>query len=755
MRLLAIALLFVASPFSAAVAQKPPVRMQMETMSIRGRSGAAIPVRIKLEHEDNQLLEGDLLLTIYQAVQTESDILAHLRYEGIVLQGTDYFMQVILPPVAHSWKQQYLITAWFETADGKRISLSLDEDNPNEPRELLTPSPNVRTSLVCSCSGQVDYQTPSKNLKFLNRTLSLSNYAPRASSANLNGAQTSPTNSTQAYGNPNEIRYYAAAWDALDLPENPLHLTCFDVVLLADQALGRLETSQLDALKAWVDAGGSLCVLADKQPLKSIHESFLKTLFESPSDPSFQISRNKTGQLEILSESQSKFFNRRYGLGAISLISAADKLEETFTAEDKGQLVGHLWNVRHDSSILKGEPWIDKDVIEWMKQQGYTIRKIGNQWRVTGFDTYKGYVNDWFQSLNDVAVVFQHNQDLSPQQNRLTSTANTALMPDGVRMVPAWVIATLLVAYVLAIGPLDYWLLGLLKARKFTWILFPVTTAFFTGLTIMIAHGYMSSTETGGQVSIIDVVDDGRLVRETSLQMNFYGASTIASSKHKQAFYVPAAMSDTTYVGFSNDPLPSTDKKVINLSGRFPQNYQSEVSLSQWDPFLTRTFRLQPEVDRIPEINWNNADLVTSAQGRQKLATQLNNWETQDNLLTVDAIVMHQSQIHRIQADRPTQIFDSSITRRSQLQAERNMYGQQLDWHRNSLGLGVIEASTASLATDYYSIVSQIAPTGDASLEDLPIADLTDPNQWLLIIAVKEGNQTNVFRKLFRNTPKP
>ncbi|MEP3482489.1 MAG: hypothetical protein ABJZ55_24825 [Fuerstiella sp.] len=755
MRLLAIALLFISTPFSAAVAQKPPVRMQMETMSIRGRSGAAIPVRIKLEHEGNQLLEGDLLLTVYQSEQTASDILVNLRYEGIVLQGTDYFMQVILPPVAHSWNQQYLITAWFETADGKRISLSLDEDNPNEPRELLTPFPNVRTSLVCSCSGQVDYQTPSTNLKFLNRTLSLNNYAPEASSANLNGARGSSTNSTQAYGNANEIRYYAAAWDALDLPENPLHLTCFDVVLLADRALGRLEASQLDALKAWVDAGGSLCLLADKQPLKSIHESFLKTLFESPSDPSFQISRNKTGQLEILSESQSKFFNRRYGLGAISLISAADKLEETFTEEDKGRLVGHLWNVRHNSSILKGEPWLGEDVVEWMKQQGYTVRKIGNQWNVTGIDTYGNYINDVYQSLNQVAAVFQHDQDLSPQQNLLTSAANTALMPDGVRMVPAWVIATLLVAYVLAIGPLDYWLLGLLKARKFTWILFPVTTAFFTGLTIMIAHAYMSSTETGGQVSIIDVVDNGRLVRETSLQMNFYGASTTAKSQHKQAFYVPAAMSNTGYLGFSNDPLPSTDKKVINLSGRFPQNYQSEVSLSQWDPFLTRTFRLQPEVDRIPEISWNNADLVTSAQGRQKLATELNNWETQNDLLTVDAIVMHQSQIHRIQADRPTQVFDSSITRRRQLQAERDVYGQQLEWQRTSLGLGVVEASTWLLGADYYSIVSQIAPTGDASLEDLPIADLTDPNQWLLIIAVKEGNQTNVFRKLFRDTPKP
>lgn len=753
MRLLALALLFISMPFSSAVAQKPPVRMQMETMSIRGRSGGALPVLIKLEHEGNQLLEGDLLLTIYQSEQTASDILANLRYEGIVLQGTDYFMKVILPPVAHSWNQQYLITAWFETSDGRRISLSLDEDNPNEPRELLTPSPYVRTSLVCACSGQVDYQTPSKNLNFLNRMLSLGNYAPGASSANQNSDYGSAAASLQPFDSANEIRYYAAAWDVLNLPENPLHLTCFDVVLLADRALGRLEASQLDALTAWVDAGGSLCILADKQPLKSIHEMFLKTLFESPEDPSFRISRTASGQMEILSESQDTFFNRRHGLGAVSLIPAADKLEQEFTEKDKGQLVGHLWNVRHNSSILKGEPWFGKDVVEWMKQQGYTLRKVGNRWYVNGVDEYGSRISDSFRSLDDIAEVFQLDQDLSPQQNLLTSAANTALMPDGVSMVPAWVIATLLIAYIAAIGPLDYWLLGLLKARKLTWVLFPVVTAVFTGLTIMIAHAYMSSTETGGQVSIIDVVDDGRLVRETCLQMNFYGASTTINSKHKQTFYVPAAMSETAYVGLSNDPLPSTGKKVINLSGRFPQNYQSEVSLSQWDPFLTRTFRLQPEVDRIPEITWTDADLVTSAQGRQKLATQLNNWETQNDLLTVDAIIMHQSQIHRIRSDRPTQIFDPSITRRVELRAEWDMYGQEPNWQTSSLGFGLVEASAALPAADYFRIVSQVAPTGDASLEDLPMIDLTDPDQWLLIIAVKEGNQTRVFRKLYRNQP--
>lgn len=755
MRLLASILLFASLPFSAAEAQKPPVQMQMETMSIRGRSGGALPVLIKLEHEGNQLLEGDLLLTIYQSQQTSDDILANLRYEGIVLQGTDYFMKIILPPVAHSWNQQYLITAWFETVDGDRISLSLDEDNPNEPRELLTPSPSVRTTLVCSCSGKVDYQTPSKNMKFLNSVLSLNNYVLGASSGNNNSGSTQQ--GFQQSNPRNEIRYYAAAWDAFSLPENPLHLTCFDIVLLADRALGRLEASQINALKAWVDAGGSLCVVADEQPVKSIHEAFLRSLFESADDPSLRISRNDTGQIEVLSESQGQIIHRHYGLGAISLLPAADKLEQVLTDEAKGQLVGHLWNVRHDSSILKGEPWLGTDVVKLLKQRGYSVQKVGNQWAVKGKTSFGQYTNDSYRSLDQMAGIFGLQRDLSPKQNLLTSAANTALMPVGVQMVPAWVIATLLLAYVAAIGPLDYWILGLFRARKFTWVLFPVVTAVFTGLTIMIAHAYMSSTETGGQVSIVDVVDDGRPVRKTTLQMNFYGASTTVNEKHKQAFYVPAAMSETQFIGMRNQPLPSAGNKPINLSGRFPQNYQSEVSLSQWDPFLTRTFQLQPEIDRIPEIDWITPSLVTSEDGRKKLMTQLNNWETQNDLLKVDAIIMHQSQVHEIRSDRPAAVFTSSIWDRDEIRRQLNGYGQQFsgqsDWQNTTLGSGLIDASKGRRGNGYFSLVSQIAPQGDASLEDLPIADLTDPSQWLLLIAVKEGNQTEVFRKLYRISP--
>lgn len=745
MQLIALILLFAGVPSSAAMAQRPPVRMQLETMSIRGRSGGPIPVLIKLEHEGNQILQGDLVLTIYQSQQTPDDILGNLRYEGIVLQGTDYFVKTILPPFAHSWTGQYLITGWFETDDGKRISLSKDPKDPNAAFELLTPSPFVRTTLVCSCSGQVDYLKPSGNLNYLNKILSLENYIPSATAQNQ---QTLPDTQLTAISK-SQIRYFAAPWDALNLPDNPLHLTCFDIVVLGDRSLGRLDENQLDALKVWIDAGGSLCVVPDEQPLKSTHIGFLKTLFETADDSSFRISRTDTGKIEVLSETPDKAMHRRYGLGAVSLMPVTQNLEQALTSQDKGKLVGHLWNIRHDSPIHDGRPWMSDLAIERLKRSGFEIEGRDGNWIVKRVDRFGRDIQESFQDLSEVSGLVQNQVDFTPMQNILTTTANTALMPKGVQMVPPWVIATLLLAYVATIGPIDYWLLGLLKARKFTWVLFPVVTAVFTGLTIMIAHAYMSSTETGGQISIVDLVDEGRAVRETVLQMNFFGASTTVETDHKQSIHVPAAMDGPQFAGFGNQPLPSAGNKPLDLSGRFPQNYRSEVNLSQWDPFLTRTFRLQPEIDNIPPIEWGDPTLVRTADGHKKLTALLNEWEVQDEDLRVDAVVMFRSSVFRLKTNRPAYVFDSSIAGRHERLQQNFRFRSGWRQQGIGIGIGVVESSAASDSNSYFSLVSQVAPQGDASLEDLPIADLTDPHQWLLMIAVVRDNQIQVFRKVF------
>src|SRR2546429_987 len=55
-----------------------------------------------------------------------------------------------------------------------------------------------------------------------------------------------------------------------------------------------------------------------------------------------------------------------------------------------------------------------------------------------------------------------------------------SLMPKHVRLVPTGIIVVMFVLFLLAIGPLDYFGLGWLKRRSYTWFTFPAATIGFT-----------------------------------------------------------------------------------------------------------------------------------------------------------------------------------------------------------------------------------------------------------------------------------
>ena len=51
--------------------------------------------------------------------------------------------------------------------------------------------------------------------------------------------------------------------------------------------------------------------------------------------------------------------------------------------------------------------------------------------------------------------------------------------------------------------------------------------------------------------------------------------------------------------------------------------------------------------------------------------------------------------------------------------------------------------------TNIFGLVSQIAPHGAGSLEDLAFLDSSDPSQWALVIIEQQGENFEVFRKLY------
>ena len=728
-----------------------PVRMRLEPLSIRGRSGSAIPVRIKLEYNSAKMLQGDLVLEIYNSFYSKDDLMATIRYEGIVLQDTDYIFNTVLPPIEHSYQKQYLVVGWYET-DTQRIPLTADPKlvDPPEPHELLSIGSFERATLICSVSGQSDYQRPSSNRAFLDNALSLSNYSPDP------GPQKTSLRTGPGSLESQRVQNYTVSWDVFKLPEDPLHLCCFDVVLLSDGAFSRLEEMQLKALTTWVEAGGSLCILADDNRLTGQHVQFLQDIFRTDESADLHFALADDNTLLVICDENDPVINKHLGLGRITLLPNVSDLSARLTGAELGGVVGHLWKLRSDSPVMSGLQWQTQNVLSLLRQRGIKVTKNRRGYSAVnnrGPQHLRGRPQS-FGTLEQMATHFNVSYELQPKGSPLASASETALLPDGVEMVPTYVIAMLLIAYVVTIGPVDYVVLGYFKARKYTWLMFPLVTAAFTALTVSIAHQYMASTDTGGSISVVDVTRDGRPVRRTDLQMHFYASQTTLSENMSQAFVVPGQMLIATNMQYGTPQGPRAISTGVHYSGRFPQAYNIEHSLRQWEPQIVRSMSLAPDAVDVPQIPWDDASLVTSIAGRQKLQQQLQ--QAAPVGTSVAAIVLHQDK--RFQVGSGGFLFSPSVIKRGEEWVESDVRFRRYNQTPGPAitAIGLLQSACRTGTRDYFSLVSQVSPQGSASLEDLPILDPTDASQWLLMIAVKgKENRTVVYRRLYRVSDSP
>lgn len=738
---LLLCVIAISAAWPACAQSQRPVRLRLEPLSTRGRSGGPIPLRIKLEYNQPQILEGDLILQIYNSYVMPEDLMATIRYEGIVLQGNDYIFNTVLPPIEHSHNELYEIVCWFDTKAG-RLSLAQSEDNPEEPHELRSVGTYQRASLLASISGDREYLRARGNRAFLNGALSLENYNPDGDRAGNQQARLQNVGTRHVIHN-------TCNWDAYDLPEDPMHLCAFDVVLLADEALSRLEESQLKALLHWVRAGGSLCVLPDDNRLTGPHVEFLRTLFERDDDPDLHLSSSDDGTLLVISSQSQPVVNRRFGLGRATLLPNVEVLADHLTESQLGEVVGHLWKVRSNSGIFAGHDWQSADLSQLLEHQGKSLFRDGDQYfiRNRNANNFQPDLEGPFESPQQVAMSFRLQYELQPKSSPLAGACETALMPKGVEMVPAYVIALLLVAYVVTIGPIDYFVLGLFKARKYTWVLFPVVTVAFTVLTVHIAHLYMATTETGGRLSIIDVVEDGTPVRQTGLQMHFYGSQTSLREESTSSFSVPAQMNFSAN-DYGVQQAPRSVIRTIHYSGRFPQSYATTQEMRQWEPQINRSLTFSPDAADVPKISWNEPSLVSTHAGRDQLRDQLMRSATADG--PIDAIVLHLTETYPLFRSRGFLFSEANMSSGRQWLREDVYRGSYRTPPQDAaLAIGILQSASRTNTRDFFSIVSQMSPQGSASLEDLPLLDQTDARQWLLIIGVREGRHTRIYRRLY------
>jgi hypothetical protein len=749
-------LVWMTSGLSMA-ADKPLVGLKMELMSIRNRSSGPLPVRFRLEYNQPQMLEGDLQLSIYDGKDfyTADDLIAKLRFDDIVLVGQDYQFNAVLPPLRTSTVRNWSIEAVFITESGEiPLSSIADKLNPPEAFDLITSNPAERSVLLCSCSTDPNKSGASQNRQFLENAISLENYNPLNQSTD-DVSQNAPveaidTLSANMVGR--SIIHFAGQWAARDLPLDPLSYCAFDVVLLSDGALARLNQDQMDGLSKWVRAGGSVCVVPDA-PMKPMHLELLRTLLGPKQSNSADLTLDAEGRLLIVSDEKEPVLMSHYGLGRAVILPAVDNLEMRLGKEDLGEVVAFLWKVRRNNGIWNGEKWSATNSLDRLRERGIDVRT--DEWgayvtAVSFRDTERQQLllpllsgrhenGRFYLNMQYLENIFG-SERLNPRTEPLLSFGEQVLLPEDVEMVPTWVIGLILCGYVLTIGPIDYFVLGWLRLRKYTWIVFPIVTIGFTFLTIAVAHDYMSSEDTGGRLVITDIVDNGIPARQTALETLFLGAKTEITTSHKSQFVVQAEdsfMATDLINMFENGPERKPDTP-LNYFGHFPQNYTIRQEVQQWSPVSLRTLSLEPENVKLPAIDWSDSTLVTTREGNIRLTATLRGSRPPVS----SAVILHNGVQQTLMGDIPGKAEANIVLAQGGLDipGNRSVAVQQI--------LSYIPTASSD-KSGLFRIVSQVSPQGAGSFEDLAFYDSSDPNQWALVIMTAEGDEFHVFRKLY------
>ena len=339
-----------------------------------------------------------------------------------------------------------------------------------------------------------------------------------------------------------------------DFPANPLAFFAFDAVLLDGDGFALLREKQLTALTRWVEAGGSLCVLPGRG-LKDEHVRFLNAFASAKAPAPFQIT--DTGEFVPISEPRM----RRAGLGHV--VVSSRPAAETLVGDDWQRVAAFLWKIRGASSpdFFSGSRWS-------LPMDAGVSAKDSNAVR---------------------AALERYLQTLLPQNTHLISPR---------------LIVLILAGFLIVVGPLDWFALGVVRRRRWTWIIFPLASAGFTALVIDAAGRALGHEDHRSALVITDVGPGGRVLRENRFELFFTARNVVSESEIRSAF----AVLTTLGARDSGTRIAAMNSEPVLFSGQIPMRFTMRQQLRQWTPQFTRVTSLEPAQGTPPSLPWAEID---------------------------------------------------------------------------------------------------------------------------------------------------
>jgi len=526
-------------------------------------------------------------------------------------------------------------------------------------------------------------------------------------------------------------------WDANMFPQDSFGYLPYDVLAVTGEIFGGLRKQQLEAIETWVRAGGRLYIEADGL-LEPSHVEFLNRLTVHET-PVVRWRLDRVGKLEWPVLNDADEYPAAVDLGRVVIRHPLSEAAEVSESARR-----FLWDV---------PPGVDPVQKMMTLQVGANYRGLGMRG--------SGLVG---------------NVTLSSQTRQLFDTLERTLMPSGVQLVPFWLIALLLGGLVVAIGPGEWWLLGKLKLRRFTWLTWPAATVAVTGLTVGLSNWFMSSAENSRFLQITDLGTDGRVVRSQRFELTFpsrardvvadvqrglwrvvppphdeYRMRAVAITTSNQ----PGRPRQTTPIGPQSEPTVQLAPPVFD--GRVPNRYTATQTVPQWTPRLSHRYEL-PKADEAGPIDWSKidlADLVTSLPERGGASTTIIHPISQPLIQEVSRqlqqpafmILTHRNGGRMYGGRTPLSTTDvdkiavMSVNQQGQISRAFVTPSDAL-----SELVGTVTHQKPNLGTDPWTITSD-----RFGWSDLPILSPTGPYDFAVLVVVRNGAGWTVYRRPFRD----
>lgn len=702
-------------------AESPSLTAEIASPSALVRSGAPITIVWKLRSQSSSLLEGRLELK----VKDGHERLARLVTDEIVLNTGEQLYRTVLPTLdTTSPLNSVEVELRFA---GARQTIDLGAHS-----NLRLPSPWQR-AFVVAFSDPWQTSLPHDKRTFVESF--------RLESYNADTTDRTITTST-AHIRPETM------------PSDPLGYFGFDIVLLVGEGFADLKEPQLQAIRSWVDAGGSLAVVPGREIVRDDHFKFLTELTAgSRANP---LTLDSSGRLFSPADSENAdgstgsphILLRRYGLGRVAVVR--DQLDALVpaTRPELRRLVAFLWKMRYDQ------------LAEFESSGKWDVRPSSATGVVDASVAGAAVPGVPPQVADEmIAQIRPRDMQLAPLALQTGDQLLARLMPRNLRVVPMAIVAYMLVVYVLAIGPGDYWLLGKFKLRRFTWILFPAVTIGFAVGTVAVSNWYMRVADNRRNVTFLDVGENGHIARRNRFDLLFRATQGEVLTEMQRGLFVAMNHQQFTrgsWFNYQQAVRRGTENQLDLVAipeyvGRIPARYTVSQYLPQWTPQLNRLCMLaadesQPSI----EFDWSSLAGLNASPPNNLLAEE-NRRRITDGIhlafgpeASIYAVVGRKLQHIAGQPD-VLQRDDPELYAAGTTPYQPNYYGAQNAGQSTFL----LDVCSGSSQGGLFNVISQFSPAGGTTFEDLALIDPSDSRQWLLIVIVERGDDLIVYRKLY------